>query len=93
MSIPMVIFLVCAVIAVQVWVCMKTSRLLLRMLPAVVLTLVEVVLWMIFLFSADSGTAAFAVVIYSVVLMILLLADLLGWGIYALVKFVQKKKE
>lgn len=92
MSIPMVVFLSVVVIVLQVWVCLKTSRLLLRMLPAAALTLIQVVLWTVFLFSS-SETLAFATVIYSIVLMILLLADLLGWGVYLLVRFVQKKKE
>ena len=92
MSIPMVVFLSIAVIVVQVLVCLKTSRLLLRMLPALALVLIQVALWTVFLLSS-SETVAFATVIYSVVLMILLLMDLLGWGVYLLVRFVQKKRE
>lgn len=92
MYIPLVVLLTVMVIVVQVCVCLKTSRLLARMLPAMVLALVQVAFWMVFLLSS-SETMAFATVIYSMVLMILLLADLLGWGIYLMVKFVQKKKE
>ena len=92
MYIPLVVLLTVTVIVVQVCVCLKTSRLLARMLPAMVLALVQVAFWMVFLLSS-SETMAFATVIYSMVLMILLLADLLGWGIYLMVKFVQKKKE
>lgn len=92
MYIPLVVLLTVMVIVVQVCVCLKTPRLLARMLPAMVLALVQVAFWMVFLLSS-SETMAFATVIYSMVLMILLLADLLGWGIYLMVKFVQKKKE
>ena len=92
MSILMVVFLSIAVISVQVWTCLKTTRLMVRILPAIVLTLIQVVFWAVFLLSS-SETLAFATVIYSVVLMILLLADLAGWGVYVLVKLVQKKKE
>lgn len=92
MYIPLVVLLTVMVIVVQVCVCLKTSRLLARMLPAMVLALVQVAFWMVFLLSS-SETMAFATVIYSMVLMILLLTDLLGWGIYLMVKFVQKKKE
>lgn len=91
MSIPLVVLLSVMVIAVQVHFCLKTSRLLVRMLPAMVLTLVQVAFWMVFLLSS-SETMAFATVIYSLVLMILLLADLLGWGVYLVVKFIQKRK-
>ena len=87
MYIPLVVLLTVMVIVVQVCVCLKTSRLLARMLPAMVLALVQVAFWMVFLLSS-SETMAFATVIYSMVLMILLLADLLGWGIYLMVKFV-----
>lgn len=92
MYIPLVVLLSVMVIAVQVYICLKTSRLLVRMLPAAALALVQLAFWMVFLLSS-SETMAFATVIYSVVLMILLLADLLGWGIYLVVKYVQKKKE
>lgn len=90
-----VLFILAAagVIALQVMVCLKSQRLLIRILPAVALALVQVVLWMAFLFSADSMELAVATVVYSLLLVGLLMADFLGWGIYLIVKIVQKRKE
>lgn len=92
MIIYMVVFLVIAVIAVQAAVCLKSFRLLVRMLPAMLLALVQVALWCVFLFSDDSPAIALASVVYSAVRVILLIADVLGWVAYWIISKLKARR-
>ena len=93
MYIGLVLILAVAVLAVQIQVCRKTQRMLARLLPAFALAAAQVICWIVFLFLPETSGAVLTTVICSVVLVLLLGADLLGWAVYGIIHLLTARKK
>ena len=80
---------------VQLVLCFRVKTNWLRWLPAVCLLVLDAVCWAVYLLELfpDRYGAAFAAGIYGFLLLWLLGAVLLAWGIWAIVKVSQKRRK
>lgn len=81
--------------AVQLVLCFAKKPGWVRVLPLALTAVAEAVCWGLYLggcFSEIYG-AAFAFYIYGVVLAVVLGGEVLAWGIYGIVKVIQKRRK
>jgi len=95
MMLPMFILLAAAVFISQLVFCLFAKRLWIKLLPLIVAMGLEAVCCMILLFDifSDVYGAGFAALVYAVVILLLIAMIGFGWGIYGIVKLVQKQRK
>ena len=92
--------LMAAVFLVQLLLCRRAKRIGVRLTPLVLIVLGEIICAAAYGVSAhmeqagkDIHGAAFAAVIYAILLLYLLAADTAAWVVSAVVRFVQNRKK
>ncbi|MBQ8834026.1 MAG: hypothetical protein IJ001_03780 [Oscillospiraceae bacterium] len=95
MALPFVMMMALAVFAVQLVLCFKARGLWAKLLPLLAVAAADLLCWVVYFggFWADVYGAAFAAFIYGVVLAMILALDGLAWGIWGVVKLVQKRRK
>lgn len=91
--------LMAVIFFLQLLLCRKGKRLWIRLIPLMLIVLGEIACVTAYALSVhmeqagkDVFGAAFAAVIYGILLLYLLAADALAWAVSAIVRFVQKRK-
>lgn len=85
---PLTIFFAILTFAVQFFLCCKTRKTLLRLIPAMAFAAGFVVCIIVYLTAAGMGTSLVAVV-DMVLLAILLAVDGAAWLVYCIARFIQ----
>lgn len=100
MMFSMVLVLISVVFAVQLLLCFSAKRTWVKLIPTILIGLGELACGVVYavsmyLDSLGEGVygAAFAAVIYTVVLLIVQAGDALAWLIFAIVRNVQKRRK
>lgn len=85
---PVAIIFSVIVFLVQFFLCCKTRKTLLRLIPVMVIAVGFVICAVVYLTSASMGTSLIAVVDL-VLLAVLLVVDGLSWLVYCAARFIQ----
>lgn len=78
------------VFGIQFFLCCRTKKTMIRLIPAMVITALIAACGIVFLVAGNIYGASFAAVVYAVVLAILLAVDALSWFAYCIFRFIQK---
>lgn len=90
MHLSLVILLAIVVFAIQMTLCVKMRKTMIRLIPAMIITTGIAVCGIVFMVADSSYGAPFAAVIGAVVSAILLAVDGMAWLTYCFIRFIQK---
>lgn len=87
----LLVFLIVAVFALQLLVCLKGKTIRIRLLPLLALCAVEALCWIIYYFAQQPWTA-FLSGLCAAAVILLIAADGFAWGAYAGVFFFRNRQ-
>ena len=94
MVLPMVLLLGSAVLLTQLVFCFYAKKLWIKLLPVGLALIMDVICWGLYFIGAFSEVYGgdFTAFIYGIVLLMVAAMAGMAWGIYGIVKLVQKRR-
>jgi len=95
MVFPLFLLLTAAVFVTQLVFCFYARKFWIKLLPVCLALAMDIVCWFLYFFGTFSEIYGgdFAAFIYGIVLLIVAAMAGLAWGIYGIVKLVQKERK
>ena len=82
---------ICIILPIQLVLCFRANRFLVKLLPAILLTVITVVFYAMTLVTTD--WSAFAYGILAIFAEVLLFFSAVAWGIWGIIKLIQRRKQ
>lgn len=93
MYLPLFIVLAAVLLIVQLLLCFKSKKVLIRLIPAILILLSQAVCGIVYTQNLGPHGAVFAAAIYLILLAMLLAADGIGWLIFGIIWLIQKVRK